>query len=105
MAKISYLKLCTRFVVRGPFNFSNHYKTSVVEDNVNATESCFGFGKRSFDLVWLGNIKLDDKQLVSRVAGLEIDDCIRCAKSCYDLVPVLEQRLSRGSSKSGGCAS
>ena len=87
---ISYLEQFTRFVVRSALNFGNHQEASIIEDNVNATKSRFGFGKRSFDLVWLGHVKLYDKQLVGRVAGLEVGDCIRCTESCYDLVSVSE---------------
>jgi len=90
MAVISYLEQLARLVVRSALDFGNHKEAGIVEDNVNATESRFGFGKRSFDLVWLGHVKLHDKQLVGRVAGLEVGDCIRCAESCYDLVSVLE---------------
>jgi len=87
---MSYLEQSARFVVRNTLDFGNHKDASIVEDNIDVTESHFGFGKRSLDLVWLSHIKLYDKQLVGRVARLEVGDCIRCAESCHDLVSVLE---------------
>jgi len=95
MNRMSYLELCASLLVWSAFDFSDHNKTGVVIDNVDATENRFCLCKRSFDLVWPGNVKLDDKELFSRVAGLKIGQCNGRTESCHDLVTVLERCFGR----------
>jgi len=51
-------------VLRGPLNFADEAITSVIEDEVDATNFSFYVFQRGIDILAFGNVKLKDDQLV-----------------------------------------
>ena len=78
--------------------------TRIVEDDVDATELLFGVLEGCDDIVFVGNVDLEDVEFVGGVFGLEIVQGRGFAEGGDRDVPVVQDGLGHRQTDAGGCA-